>query len=89
MSLFAGNSKRSFVSALTHSVAGAGLLFFIGGVSTSVDAQDGAYDPANYAWQAGAIRHAQQMRAFLIPTTVNRTPRRSFRNSNSISIPPG
>ncbi|MGA9197729.1 MAG: hypothetical protein WB037_21790, partial [Pseudolabrys sp.] len=64
MSLFAGNSKRSFVSALTHSVAGAGLLFFIGGVSTSVDAQDGAYDPANYAWQAGAIRHAQKMRAF-------------------------
>ncbi|MFZ3252593.1 MAG: hypothetical protein WA214_27335 [Pseudolabrys sp.] len=39
-------------------------MFFIGGVSTSVDAQDGAYDPANYAWQAGAIRHAQQMRAF-------------------------
>ncbi|MGA9196412.1 MAG: hypothetical protein WB037_15080, partial [Pseudolabrys sp.] len=27
-------------------------------------AQDGAYDPANHAWQAGAIRHAQRMRGF-------------------------
>ena len=42
----------------------AALLCFIGGVSTSAVAQDGAYDPANYAWQAGAIRHAQRMRAF-------------------------
>ena len=64
MSLFVGNSKRSFLSALKHSVAAAALLCFIGGVSTSAVAQDGAYDPANYAWQAGAIRHAQRMRAF-------------------------
>ena len=64
MSLFAGNSKRSFLNALKHSVAAAALLCFIVGVSTSAVAQDGAYDPANYAWQAGAIRHAQRMRAF-------------------------
>ena len=64
MSLFAGNSKRLFLSALKHSVAAAALLCVIGGVSTSAVAQDGAYDPANYAWQAGAIRHAQRMRAF-------------------------
>ena len=64
MLLFAGNSKRSFLSALRHSVAGAVLLYFICGVSTSAVAQDGAYDPANHAWQVGAIRHAQRMRAF-------------------------
>ena len=27
-------------------------------------AQDGAYDPASYAWQAGAIGHAQKIRAY-------------------------
>jgi cytochrome c peroxidase len=27
-------------------------------------AQDAAHDPANFAWQAGAIRHAHQMRAY-------------------------
>jgi cytochrome c peroxidase len=62
MSLFAGG--RSVLSTLGHCVAGAALLCFIGGPSTSAVAQDGVYDPANYAWQAGAIRHAQKMRAF-------------------------
>ena len=64
MLLFAGNSSHSFLGAPRHAVAVAALLCVIGGLSTSVVAQDGAYDPANHAWQAGAIRHAQRMRAF-------------------------
>lgn len=65
MSSFAGNSKRSLHNALKHSVAGTALLCLVGGVSTFAIAQDGAFDPANYAWQAGAIGHAQRMRAFV------------------------
>ncbi len=64
MSLFVANSKHSFLNALRHAVATAALLCFIGGLSTSAVAQDGAYDPANHAWQVGAIQHAQRMRAF-------------------------
>jgi cytochrome c peroxidase len=64
---FAGISKQSVRSAFRHSVAGAVLLCGAGGVSSVAVAQDGAYDPANYAWQAGAIRHAQKMRAFFDP----------------------
>jgi len=33
-------------------------------IPSFASAQDSAHDPANYAWQAGAIRHAQQMRAY-------------------------
>jgi hypothetical protein len=69
MSSFAGTSKRSVRSTFRHSVAGAALLCGAGGVSSVALAQDGAYDPANYAWQAGAIRHAQKMRAFSDPNS--------------------
>jgi cytochrome c peroxidase len=58
------NTRRN---TLMYSVAGATLLCFVAGVSTFVIAQDGAYEPANYAWQAGAISHAQRMRAFVDP----------------------
>jgi hypothetical protein len=64
MSLFGGNSERSLLGAFRHSISAAALLCFIGGLPTSAPAQDGAYDPANYAWQAGAIRHAQRMRDY-------------------------
>ena len=48
----------------TRSVADAALLCVAAALPSFALAQDGAYDPANYAWQAGAMRHAQQMRAY-------------------------
>src|ERR1700719_4781108 len=60
-------SKSSLRNTLGHSAAGAALLCAIGGAPPPAHAQDGAYDPANYAWQAGAIRHAQRMREFFDP----------------------
>src|SRR5579859_5828222 len=36
----------------------------LGGLTSYAPAQDGANDPANFAWQAGALRHAQQMRSY-------------------------
>jgi cytochrome c peroxidase len=67
MFLRAGNLKRSFDNTLNHLVAGAALSAAIGGVASVATAQDSAHDPANYAWQAGAIRHAQQMRGYSDP----------------------
>jgi cytochrome c peroxidase len=52
---------RSLRNNLGRSVAVAALWAFLGGVSF---AQVGANDPANYAWQAGAIHHAQKMRRY-------------------------
>jgi cytochrome c peroxidase len=48
----------------TRSMADAALLCVAAALPSFALAQDGAYDPANYAWQAGAMRHAQQMRAY-------------------------
>jgi hypothetical protein len=48
----------------TCSVADAALLCIFAAIPSVASAQDSAHDPANYAWQAGAIRHAQQMRAY-------------------------
>jgi cytochrome c peroxidase len=67
MSRFAGNSKTSLRETVMHSTAAAALLCAAGAVSRSAIAQDSAYDPANYAWQAGANAHAQRMRAFTNP----------------------
>ena len=64
MSSFVGNSKRSLRNSLKHSVAAAALLCVVGGAAPYALAQDSAHDAANYAWQAGAIRHAQQMRDY-------------------------
>ena len=64
MSSFVGNSKRSLSNSLKHSVAGGAILCVVGGVAPYALAQDSAHDTANYAWQAGAIRHAQQMRDY-------------------------
>jgi cytochrome c peroxidase len=60
-------SRCPWRNSLRYSVAGAALLCFVVGVSPSAIAQDSAYDPANYAWQPGAISHAQRMRAFVDP----------------------
>src|SRR5258706_3083249 len=64
MFLLFGSSKRLLRKALNLSVAGAALLCLGGGVPPFAFAQNSVYDPANYAWQSGAIRHAQQMRAY-------------------------
>jgi cytochrome c peroxidase len=64
---FAGISRLSSRNNLSHFAAGATILCAAGGALPVAVAQDSAYDPANYAWQAGAIRHAQRMRAFTDP----------------------
>src|SRR6266849_5320764 len=64
MFLFFGSSKPLLRNTLKLSVAGAALLCIGGGVPPFAFAQNSAYDPANYAWQSGAIRHAQKMRAY-------------------------
>jgi cytochrome c peroxidase len=58
------NSRSLLRDALALSVGGAALMCIAGSASRPASAQDGAHDPANYAWQSGAIRHMQQMRAF-------------------------
>jgi hypothetical protein len=65
MYLFGANSMPSLCNTLRYSLATGALLCVVFGVSPLALAQDGAYDPANYAWQAGAIRHAQRMRSFV------------------------
>ncbi len=64
MFLFFRRSKRLLRNTLKLSVAGSALLCVGGGVPPFAFAQNSAYDPANYAWQSGAIRHAQKMRAY-------------------------
>jgi cytochrome c peroxidase len=58
-------SMSFFRRAIKLSAAAGPLLCAVAAFPSFALAQDGASDPANYAWQAGAIRHAQQMRAFL------------------------
>jgi hypothetical protein len=48
-----------------HALAGLALTLSLVGGPVAAVAQVTDSDPANYAWQAGAIRHAQQMRAFV------------------------
>src|SRR5216683_6643329 len=66
MFLFFRRSKRLLRNTLNLSVAGSALLYFVGSISPFAFALDGGFDPANYAWQAGAIRHAQKMRAYFV-----------------------
>jgi cytochrome c peroxidase len=62
MSSHPGTSKRSILDTFGRSFVAAGLMCVAG---TLAIAQDSAHDPANYAWQPGAVAHAQKMRAFL------------------------
>jgi hypothetical protein len=64
--------KRSRRPALNRFLAATFLSCGVGGVTAVAIAQDGANDPANNAWQAGAVAHAQRMRAFFIETTAGR-----------------
>jgi cytochrome c peroxidase len=57
-------SVTRHVSALRSSIADAALSCIFAAGASLAWAQDSAYDPANYAWQAGAIAHAQKMRAY-------------------------
>jgi hypothetical protein len=59
--------RPSFRNALRASVADAALFCIAAAAPSFASAQDSAYDPANYAWQAGAISHAQRMRVFVDP----------------------
>jgi cytochrome c peroxidase len=65
MSSFSVSSKCSFGGAFRHSAVAAALLCVAGAGSPIAFAQDNAHDPANFAWQPGAISHAQKMRAFI------------------------
>jgi len=53
-----------FRDTLSLSVADTALFCLIAAIPSFAIAQDSAHDPANYAWQAGAIAHAQKMRAY-------------------------
>lgn len=55
---------RSLRDIFRRFVTGAMLLGAAGGCVPNAFAQGSANDPANFAWQAGAIRHAQDMRRF-------------------------
>src|SRR5258708_15182475 len=62
---FLRNTLRlSVADAARLSVADAALLCAVVALPSFALAQDSAHDPANYAWQAGAMRHAQKMRAY-------------------------
>jgi hypothetical protein len=62
------HSGRFFRNTLKSPAADIALLcVFAAAVPSFTLAQDSAYDPANYAWQPGAISHAQRMRAFVDP----------------------
>jgi hypothetical protein len=64
MSTFVEYAKRSLRNTLMQSTAAVALLCAAGAFATVVVAQDSADDPANHAWRAGAIAHAQRMRIF-------------------------
>jgi hypothetical protein len=53
-------STRSLRDRLLYSIAAAAVVCAIGGLAHTQD-QDGANDPANYAWQQRAIEHAQRV----------------------------
>ncbi len=76
MSSFSGNSKRSLVGFLTRSpmtsAMTAALSCVVCAGAPLVSAQ-GLHDPANYAWQPGAIKHAQSMREFVDRDTGQQT----------------
>jgi len=59
-------STRLLRDGLLYSTAVASFVCIIGGFSHAQD-QDGANDPANFAWQEKAIEHAQRMRGFFDP----------------------
>jgi hypothetical protein len=63
MFLLLENSKRSRLT-LKNSLAVAALLCGTCCVASVAGAQSPPDDPANHAWQPGAIAHAQRMRAF-------------------------
>ena len=56
-------STRSLRDRFLYSTAAVAFVCIIGGFSSTQD-QDGANDPANFAWQKKAIEHAQRMRGF-------------------------
>jgi cytochrome c peroxidase len=64
MSTFVEYAKHSLRNTLRQSTAAVALLCAAGAVATVGVAQDSVDDPANHAWQPGAIAHAQRMQMF-------------------------
>src|SRR4030088_1809268 len=64
MSDFTRNTNHSLRNTLRYGVAAAALCCVASGVLPVALARDGAFDPDNYAWQAGAFRHTDPMGAF-------------------------
>jgi cytochrome c peroxidase len=64
MSDFTRNTNHSLRGTLRYGVAAAALCCVASGVLPVALAMDGAHDPANFAWQAGAFRHTDKMRMF-------------------------
>jgi hypothetical protein len=74
MSVIIEDPKLSPRNSLRHSITATAFLCAAEVFAPVAIAQDNVDDPANHAWQAGAIGHAQRMRAFFD----NRRPRPSF-----------
>src|SRR5258707_8323799 len=67
-------STRLLRDSLLYSTAAAAFVCVVG--FSSAQDQDGANDPANFAWQKEAIEHAQRMRGFFDPdSSQQKTPR--------------
>jgi hypothetical protein len=64
MSVIFESPKPSLRNTLRHSIAATALLCAAEVVAPVATAQNNVDDPANHGWQAGAIGHAQRMRAF-------------------------
>jgi cytochrome c peroxidase len=76
MSSFAGNSRCSLLEVFTNATTAAALLWVAGAITSVALAQDSVPDPAEFAWQPGAIGHAQAMRIFTDPSSGQQpTPR--------------
>jgi hypothetical protein len=64
MSVIFESPKPWLRNTLRHSIAATALLCAAEVVAPVATAQNNVDDPANHGWQAGAIGHAQRMRAF-------------------------
>jgi cytochrome c peroxidase len=64
MSSFLANAKLLLLNRAKYFVPGGAILCVVVGMAPFALAQGSAYNPANYAWQAGANSHAQKMRAY-------------------------
>jgi cytochrome c peroxidase len=86
MSLIFENPKPSLRNTLRYSITATALLCAAGGVASVAIAQDSVDD---HAWQAGAIGHAQKMRAFFDRSVGQQTTRPVIPQFETDSDPSG